>query len=60
MEGTSAINALDNIARTISRKSLRRSRESRSAAGAGKVTEITAILLKLTARFRKYGNDLRV
>jgi hypothetical protein len=32
VEGTSAINALDNIARTISRTSFGRSRESRGAA----------------------------
>jgi len=59
VKGTSAVNVLDNIARTISRRSLRRSRESRGAAGAGKYTENTIVLLQLMLRFRKSGNDLR-
>jgi hypothetical protein len=59
MGGTSAVNVLDSIGRTISRRSLRRSRESRSAAEAGKDSvDITAVLLKTTGCFRKSHNDL--
>ena len=59
MEETSAVNTLDNIARTISRSSLRRSRESRSAAGAGKdIVTYTVVLLKAWPSFRKCDKDL--
>jgi hypothetical protein len=62
MEETSAVNVLDNGTRTISRRSLRRSRESRSAAGAGKIIDKddkdTVVLLKLSPCFRKADNDL--
>jgi hypothetical protein len=57
-EGTSAVNAL-NKARTISRRSLRRSRESRSAAGAEKDIDNTVVVLKLYPSFRKSSNELR-
>lgn len=60
MEGMSAVNALDSIARTISRSSLGRSRESRSAAEAGKDNvDDTIVLLKESLAFRKHDNDLR-
>lgn len=59
MKATSAISALDDIARTISRNSLQRGRESRSAAGADKYkAEITEEVLQLCACFRKSSNDL--
>ena len=59
MKATSAISALDDIARTISRNSLQRGRESRSAAGADKYeAEITEEVLKLSGRLCKSGKDL--
>ena len=58
VEGTRAKNALDNNARTPSRRALGRSQESRSAARAGKDTDNTAELLKLCSSFRKTDNNL--
>lgn len=60
MERTSVLSILDKLPRKPSRKSLRRGRESRGAAGAGKNRiDDTRVVLKLRRRFRKSDNDLR-
>jgi hypothetical protein len=59
MKRTSVTNALASDERTDSRNSLRRSRESRSAAGAGRSrANDTVVLLKVQCAFRKSDKDL--